>query len=86
LISVSRRTTWCRPPKATHKSLTFSDYAWIIGLPVAAIILIPLIAFIGFAAQSVFAVLMPLILIGTLAHALIMKLRQRNKIDKVSVE
>ncbi len=74
------------PPKATHKPLTYKDYAWIIGLPVVVISLIPLVAVIGTVLQTAFAILMPLILVGTLGHALFMKLKRRTKKDKVLVE
>jgi len=49
--------------------LTRKDYLWIIGLPVAVLALIPLIAAFGVFLQAGFVLFMPVVLIGTTVHA-----------------
>jgi len=56
-------------PTTTTKPLTFKDYLWIVGLPVAVIALLPLLAAFGAVLQFGFVLFMPVLIIGTTAHA-----------------
>ncbi len=54
---------------STTKPLTWKNYLWIVGVPVAVIALIPLFAAFGMVLQFGLLAIMPLVLVATTAHA-----------------
>jgi glycine cleavage system H protein len=72
--------------KKSRRPLTAKDYAWIIGVTVAIVGLIPLIASFGAVIQIGFVLLMPIVVIGASVHAFLTEVeRIVHKVQGVEV-
>jgi len=56
--------------KQNVEPLVLKDYAWIAGFTAVIIAMIPLIAAFGLLFQAAFVVLAPVVVVGTIVHAL----------------
>ena len=63
------------PPK---RPLTFNDYFWITAITIIVLAFLPLLAIFGLFFQSAFVVLIPIIIIGTIGHAIYERVKEKH--------